>query len=160
MYHCVHSSTIQNSQDIETTWISFSRKMDKEDVEYTHTHTHTWASLAAQLVKNPPTNAGDTSSIPGPGRSSGEWNGNQLSIPAWKTPWTGAWLVIVHGLATELHTHTHTHTHTQNEILICHVKDWNLAICDRIDGPRGCYAEVNKSDRKSNTIQSHLYVGY
>ena len=33
-------------------------------------------------------NAGDTSSIPGLGRSPGEGNGNPLSILAWEIPWT------------------------------------------------------------------------
>ena len=36
-------------------------------------------------VKNPPVNAGDTSLIPGSGRSPGEGNGNP-SILAWKIP--------------------------------------------------------------------------
>ena len=35
----------------------------------------------------------------------------------------------------------------------------NLAICDNTDGPRGYYAESNKSDReKTNTVWFHLYV--
>ena len=40
------------------------------------------------MVKNPPANTGDTSSIPGPGRSPGGGNGNPLSILAWEIPWT------------------------------------------------------------------------
>ena len=36
------------------------------------------ASLGAQVVKNPSANAGDTGSIPGLGRSTGERNGNRL----------------------------------------------------------------------------------
>ena len=39
-------------------------------------------------VKNLPANAGDTSLIPGLGRSLGEGNGNPLSILAWEIPWT------------------------------------------------------------------------
>ena len=35
-------------------------------------------SLVAQTVKNPSANTGDTSSIPGLGRSPGEGNGNPL----------------------------------------------------------------------------------
>ena len=27
-------------------------------------------------------------------------------------------------------------------------KEWNLAICDNIDGPRGYYEKWNKSDRE------------
>ena len=40
------------------------------------------------MVKNPPANAGDAELIPGSGRSSGERNGNSLSIFAWEIPWT------------------------------------------------------------------------
>ena len=47
---------------------------------------HVWVPLVAQLVKNPPANAGDMGSVPGSGRS-GERNGN-LSVLAWKIPWT------------------------------------------------------------------------
>ena len=35
-----------------------------------------WASLIAQLVKNPPANAGDVGSVLGSGRSPAEGNGN------------------------------------------------------------------------------------
>ena len=37
------------------------------------------------MVKNPP---GDAGLIPESGRSSGEGNGNSLSIFAWEIPWT------------------------------------------------------------------------
>ena len=40
-------------------------------------------SLMAQLIKNPPANAGDTrdmSLIPGSGRSPGEGNGNSIPV--------------------------------------------------------------------------------
>ena len=40
------------------------------------------------MVKNPSAKAGDVGSIPGPGRSPGEGNGNHSSILAWKIPWT------------------------------------------------------------------------
>ena len=35
-----------------------------------------------------------------------------------------------------------------HEILLSHKKEWNLAIFDNIDGPRGYYAKWNKSDRE------------
>jgi len=47
-----------------------------------------WASLVAQLLKNPPCNAGDLGSIPGLGRSPGEVNGYHSSILSWRIPWT------------------------------------------------------------------------
>ena len=46
------------------------------------------ASLVAQVVKNPPANAGDACSIPGWGRSPGEGKAAHFSILAWGSPWT------------------------------------------------------------------------
>ena len=40
------------------------------------------------VVKNPPTNAGDSGSIPGSGKSPGEGNGTHSSILVWEIPWT------------------------------------------------------------------------
>ena len=76
------------------------------------------------MVKNPPDKAeaaGNTGSIPGSGRSSGEGNGNPLQYPCLENPMVrGAWQARVHGVAknrTQLsahsHMHAHTHTHTQ-----------------------------------------------
>ena len=48
-----------------------------------------WASQVAQLVKNPPTNAGDTRDvglIPGSERSLGEGIGNPLQFSCLKNP--------------------------------------------------------------------------
>ena len=48
------------------------------------------AFLVAQVKKSPANagDSGDTSSVPGLGRSLGEGNGNPLSILAWEIPWT------------------------------------------------------------------------
>ena len=52
--------------------------------------------LVVQLVKNLPANAGDMSSVPGPGRSPGEGNGNPLQHRH-ETPMDrGAWRAAVH----------------------------------------------------------------
>ena len=40
------------------------------------------------VVKNLPANEGDTDSIPGLGRSSGEGNGNPLQYSCLENPWT------------------------------------------------------------------------
>ena len=57
----------------------------------------------AQQIKNPPANtgdAGDTGSIPGPGRSPEEGNGNLLLYSGLESPiHRGAWQAIVHGVA-------------------------------------------------------------
>lgn len=37
--------------------------------------------------------------------------------------------------------------HTQNGILLNYKKEWNLAISDNIDRPRGYYAKWNKPDK-------------
>ena len=46
MHHTVHSSTINNNQDMEATLVSINRWMDKDDVVHTHTHTHTGILLS------------------------------------------------------------------------------------------------------------------
>ena len=69
-----------------------------------HRVGHDWSNLAAaaavkwfgfpsgSVVKNLPVNAGDTGLIPGPGRSSGEGNGNPLQCSCLGNPMDrGAW---------------------------------------------------------------------
>jgi len=60
----------------------------------------------AQVVKNPPANAGDVASIPESGRSLGEEMASHFSILAFKIPWTEEprGCRIGHDLVTE-HTH-------------------------------------------------------
>ena len=54
-------------------------------------------------VKNLPANAGDAGSIPGPGRSPGEGNGNPTHCSCLEnTMDRGAWWATVHGTAKEL----------------------------------------------------------
>ena len=51
------------------------------------------------VVKNRPANAGDTGSIPGPGRSPGEGNGNPLWYSCLGNPMDrGAWWATVQGV--------------------------------------------------------------
>ena len=52
---------------------------------------YTGASQVAQVVKNPPANAGDlraTGSSPGLGRSPEEGMATHSSVLAWRIPWT------------------------------------------------------------------------
>ena len=52
------------------------------------------------MVKNPFANAGDTGSIPGPGRSPGKGNGNPLQcIYLENSIDRGAWWATVHGVS-------------------------------------------------------------
>ena len=56
-------------------------------------------------VKSLPANAGDTSSVPGLGRSPGEGNGNLLQYPCPENPMDrGAWWPTVHGVAEQSDT--------------------------------------------------------
>ena len=59
--------------------------------------------VSGSVVKNPPTNAGDTgdlNSIPGSGRSRGEGNGNPVQYSCLENPIDrGAWWAAVHGVA-------------------------------------------------------------
>ena len=59
-----------------------------------------WGFPDGSVVKNPPANAGDTSSIPGSGRSPGGGNSNPLQYSCLGNPMDrGAWQTIVHGVA-------------------------------------------------------------
>ena len=56
-------------------------------------------------VKNPPANAGDTSSIPGSGRSPGEENGNPFQYSCLRNPMDrGAWWATVHEVSKKSDT--------------------------------------------------------
>ena len=56
----------------------------------------------AQIVKNPPANAGDPGSIPGSERSPGEGNGNPLQYSCLEPSVDrGAWWATVHEVAKE-----------------------------------------------------------
>ena len=50
-------------------------------------------------VKASACNVGDLASIPGPGRSPGEGNGNPLQYSCLENPDRGAWWATVHGVA-------------------------------------------------------------
>ena len=74
---------------------------------------YSWPSVVAQLVKNPPVNAGDirdVGSIPGLGRSPGGGHGNPLQRSCPENPMDrGAWWATVHGVAesqTPMSPHT------------------------------------------------------
>ena len=60
---------------------------------------------SGSVVKNPPANAGDSSSIPGLERSPGGGNGNPLQYSCLENPMDReAWRAIVHGVAKESDT--------------------------------------------------------
>ena len=63
------------------------------------------ASLVAQVVKNPPANAGDACSVPGLGRSPGEGPGNSLQCSCPGKPMDGeARWVTIRGVPKKLAT--------------------------------------------------------
>ena len=47
-----------------------------------------WVFSGGSVVKNPPANAGDMSSVPGLGRSPGGRHGHPLQYSCWRIPWT------------------------------------------------------------------------
>ena len=44
------------------------------------------------------------------------------------------------------YTHTHTHTHAHDGLLPNHNKEWNVAICNNMNGPGGYYTKWIRSD--------------
>ena len=86
--------------------------------------TNNWPELVVLVVKNSPTNVGDirdTGSIPGSGRSPGEWHGNPLQYSCLENSTeTETWRATVHRVVKWLSMHTHTCTiYTYN--VICHL---------------------------------------
>ena len=66
--------------------------------------TDRWAFPGGSEVKNPPFNAGDTVSIPGPGRFPGEGNSNPLQYSCLGNLMDReAWQAIVHRIARVEH---------------------------------------------------------
>ena len=82
-----------------------------------------WSFPGGTVVKNPPTNAGDTRDtgwIPGLGRSPSVGNGNALQYYCLGNPMDrGAWQAIIHGVAKESDTTKQLSTHTELFIKIC-----------------------------------------
>ena len=75
-----------------------------------------WASQVVLMVKNPPTNAGDTrdkGSIPASERSPGEGHGNPLPYSCLENPMDrGAWRATGHrGAKSQTWLKWHVHTH-------------------------------------------------
>ena len=122
------------------------------------------------MVKNPPDKAeaaGNTGSIPGSGRSSGEGNGNPFQYPCLENPMVrGAWQASVHGVAknrTQLsahrhiraraHAHTHTHTHTHTQIILAY-----LLSCTVSRAVRGALAATSSVTGNRSSVFASLIV--
>ena len=88
---------------------------------HTHTHTHIYIGLpSGSDGKASASSAGNTSSIPGLGRSPGEENGNPLQYPCLENLMDrGAWWATVHGVAKS-QTWLHFHFHIYLYILYIH----------------------------------------
>ena len=76
---------------------------ESDTTERLHSLAHSWASQVALVVKNLPTNAGDTrdtGSIPWWGRSLGGGHGNSCQYSCLENPMDRrAWRATVHGHA-------------------------------------------------------------
>ena len=120
-------STFNPAHSIVTTKFPFLSMLESMSMSgiFVSPSFYIWASLVAQVIKEPPAKAGDSrdvGSILGLGRSPGEGNSNPLHDLAWRIPWTEepgrlqpiALQRVGHDLAN---TCTHTHTfYTQAHI--------------------------------------------
>ena len=66
------------------------------------------------------------------------------------------WCVCVH---RHTHMHTHTYTHTHNGILLSHKKEWNLPICNNMNGLGGHYANEVSQKEKAKYCMITLICG-
>ena len=77
------------------------------------TTVHECTSQVAPVVKNPPTNVGDSGSIPGSGRSPGGGQGNPLQYSCLENPLDrGAWRATVHRVTQSWTRSDLAHTHS------------------------------------------------
>ena len=110
-------------------------------------HTHPGHRLMGEVrkqedrtvVKNPPTNTGDSSSTPGLGRSFGEGNGNPLQYSCLENSMDrGAWLLSIGSQRVE-HDSACTHIDWRKKKPLCfplteentRVSFWSLGFCKR-----------------------------
>ena len=62
---------------------------------------------------------------------------NSQDMEATQCPLTGDWINMWH---------------------ISHNKEWNITICNNMDGPGGCYAKWNGSDRERQMPYDFTYM--
>ena len=48
--------------------------------------------------------------------------------------------------------------HIYNGILLSHKKKWNWVTCNKVDGPRVCHTEGNKSEREKQILYGNIYM--
>ena len=105
------------------------------------------------------------SSHPNPGHMSGKDENTTVSIPmftaalfiiakTWKQEvsidrWMDREDVVCIYIYTHtyIHTYIHVYTHTHNGILLSYKKEWNIAICNNIDGPREYHTKWSKQEK-------------
>lgn len=78
-------------------------------------------------------------------------NSQDIGGPEFIYRWAGKEAMIY------IHDHWYM-THISIQWNITHRTEWDVPICDNMNGPRGSHAKWNKLDRKTNTIRSYLYV--
>ena len=58
-----------------------------------------------------------------------------------------------------VHTYIHTYTHTHTGILLTHEIEWDLAICNNMDGPKVYNVKWNKWNRKQIPFDfTHMWI--
>ena len=63
-------------------------------------------------------------------------------------------------METTLYTHTNTHTHLYAHLVEYYlaIKEWNFAICNKMDGSGEYYAKWSKSDRERQILCVFTYM--
>ena len=71
---------------------------------------------------------------------------------------TDAWMKM--RIKMYVRAYIYTHWYIIHGILLTHKKEWNLANCDNMDGPRGYYAysKISRTEREINTIWFHFHM--
>ena len=64
-----------------------------------------------------------------------------------KCPSTDGWIKKMWCMYIYIYIYIYIYTHTYNGILLGDQKEWNLAICNNMDGAREYNAKQNKSEK-------------
>ena len=138
----MHRRLYPQEENTNCIWVAVEQPLIFPFAVCTGLVIHQGTYLMAQLVKHLTANAGnvgETSSIPGLGRSPGEGNSNPLHEMDME-PWTGAIDIGLQSMGSQRIGHdwvcvcVHTHAHTHNHILY-HIQFNGFKVCI------GCYLQ-------------------
>ena len=115
-----------------------------------------WASLVAQLVKNPPEMWETWVQSLGWKDPLEKGTATHSSILAWRISWTNQSMGLQRVVQlSDFHSDSGS-VHVYNGILLGHKKEWNCTIYRDVDGPKDCHTEWSQKEKSKYCILMHI----